>query len=171
VRHAAATICLALLATSSACTSKETYQQASIDAAGQLRAVTSRGRVLTVPQDSGQTGVEQVAVSPDRHTVGWIALYPNCCTTYPIPLKLVLLRPDSHRTVIGGGLPIWQWAFTSNSRQVVLRESPVHGESTVHYELRDAASGSLVTQADAGIADAPPDWARRVAGAAAATKR
>ena len=66
-RNAAVALCGGALI---ACSSRDTFQQASLDASGQVRAVTSRGRVLQIPQDSGQTGVEQITLSPNKQAVG-----------------------------------------------------------------------------------------------------
>lgn len=150
-----------------ACSSHETFQQANLDASGEVRAVTSAGHVVQVPQLSGQAGVEQIALSPNHQALGWLSLYPNGGTTYPIPLALTVLRPDARKTTIKADLPIWQWAFASNDKQVVLREAPVHGSATTHYELRDARTGALVASADvdANPASKPPAWARSVVAA------
>jgi len=73
-----------------------------------VRIALANGRVIRPPKASDEVGFDQVALSADRRIVGWIALYPNCCTSYAIPLKLVLPRTDGRPTVIGNGLPIWQ---------------------------------------------------------------
>jgi len=161
-----------LLALLAACSSGETFQQANLDASGDVRAVTSAGRVLQVPQLSGQAGVEQIALSANHRALGWLSLFPNAGTTYPIPLALTVLRPDARKTTIKVDLPIWQWAFASNDKQVVLREAPVHGATPTHYELRDAQTGALVasTDVDANPASKPPEWARSVAAAPETSK-
>lgn len=159
-----ATVAMSVTALLGACSSHDTFQQANLDASGQVRAVTSRGRVLQIPQDSGQAGVEQITMSSNKQAVGWLALYPTGGTTYPIPLSLTVLRPDARRTTIKGDLPIWQWAFTSNDRQVVLREAPLHGQMPTRYELRNARTGALVASidVDADAARTLPSWARLV---------
>jgi len=153
-----------MLALLGACSPHEKFQQANLDASGEVRAVTSTGRVLQVPQVSGQAGVEQIALSPNHQALGWLSLYPNEGTTYPIPLALTVLRPDAGKITIKADLPIWQWAFVSNDKQVVLREAPVHGSASTHYELRDARKGTLVASADvdANPASKPPRWARSI---------
>jgi len=155
-----------------ACSKHETFQHANLDASGELRAVTSTGRILQVPQLGGQAGVEQIVLSPNHQALGWLSLYPNAGTTYPIPLALTVLRPDAAKTTIKADLPIWQWAFASNDKQVVLREAPVHGSAPTHYELRDARTGTLVASADvdASPSSKPPAWARTVVAAAEMSK-
>ena len=115
---------------------------------------------MTVPTDSQQVGFDQVAISRDHRVVGWLALYPNCCTSYPIPLQLVLLREDGRRTVIGDDLPIWQWAFVPGGRNVVIREAPVHGDAPATYELREIRTGRLIASIQKDSTTTLPPWAR-----------
>lgn len=139
----------------------QTYSRADIDTTGHVLIVTSRGREIRPPRDSGQVGADRIAISPDSTAVGWLALYPNCCTTYPVPLKLMLLVAGKRRTISGGGLPIWEWKFTEDTRYVVIRQAPLHGDAPMHFELRDVTSGRVVDSYDNGSRKkrAPP-WIR-----------
>ena len=139
-----------------------TYRQADVDATGQLRIVLANAHVIRPPKDSDQVAFEQVAMSADHRSVGWVALYPNCCTSYPIPLKLVLLRTDGGRTVISNDLPIWQWAFAADGENVVIRQAPVHGAAPMMYELRDIRTGRVIATAQSDSTTPPtalPAWA------------
>jgi len=132
----------------------ETYEQANIDANGQLRIVTATGKVIRPrrlparPNIGDQVGFDKVAISPDRRVVGWLALYPNCCTSYPIPLALVLYSNGKTRTFKGNELPVWRWRFEADGKQVAFEQETVHGGIGVHYELRDALTGRLVEEYD-----------------------
>ena len=139
-----------------------TFRTADVDATGQLRIVRSNSQVIRPAADSGQVGLEQVALSADHRTVGWLALYPNCCTSYPIPLALVLLRTDGRRTVISNELPIWQWAFVGDGRSVVIRQAPVHGAAPTFYERRDVRTGRVLAtaRADTSASESLPVWVR-----------
>jgi hypothetical protein len=70
--------------------SVETYVQATVDSAGQLHIKTHPGQDITPSKKPEQVGFDKPMVSPDKHQVGWLALYPNCCTSYPIPMTLVI---------------------------------------------------------------------------------
>lgn len=155
-----ASVALALVTRPSV--AQTTFRHVAIDSLGQLRIVLSSHRVARPRKDSDQVAFEQVALAADHRTVGWVALYPNCCTSYPIPLKLVLLRADGRRTVIGNELPIWQWAFAADGRNVVLRQAPVHGTSPMSYELRAIGTGRLIAaaQMDSATRTTLPKWAR-----------
>src|SRR3954465_6233451 len=139
----------------------QTYSRADIDTMGHVHVVTSKGREIHPPRDSGQVGADRIAISPDSTAVGWLALYTNCCTTYPVPLKLVLLVAGKRRTIAGGELPIWEWKFTEDTRYVVIRQAPVHGDAPQHFELRDVKTGRRVDSYDSGSnrKRAPP-WIR-----------
>jgi len=95
--------------------SAQTFHRTIVDSMGQLRLELAN-QIIQQPKDSGQVAFEQVALSPDRRIVGWVALYPNCCTSYPIPLRLVLRQANGDRMVIENELPIWQGAFASDGR-------------------------------------------------------
>jgi hypothetical protein len=141
-----------------------TFRRAEIDSTGQLRVDLANERVIRPPKDSNQVSFDQVALSADRRIVGWVALYPNCCTSYPLPLKLILLRSKGSRTAISNALPIWQWAFAADGHNVVILEAPVHGSAPTFYELRAIRSGRLMARirADSTSRTALPTWARAV---------
>ena len=89
-------------------------------------------------------GFDKIEISPDGASVGWVALYPNCCTSYPIPLKLVIYSSGKLRTFTGLGLPVWQWHFAAGGKQVAFYQETVHGGLGIHYELCDVASGRRI---------------------------
>jgi hypothetical protein len=138
------------------------FRRAEVDSLGDMRITLADNRIIRPPKDSTQTAVEQIALSADHQVVGWVILYPNCCTTYPIPLKLVLLRAGGARTVISNGLPIWRWAFAPGGRSVVIRQAPVHGDSPTSYEQRDIRSGRVIATAVSSSTGALPEWAHAV---------
>ena len=144
----------------------ETYIQAEIDSNGQLHILTKRHREILPKKEPEQVGFEKVEIAPDGRSVGWLALFPNCCTSYPIPLKLVVYAGDNPRSFTGTGLPIWRWCFQAEGKQVAFEQETVHGGTGVHYELRDIATGALVAQYDpdpnAEITPKPPRWVAEV---------
>jgi hypothetical protein len=141
----------------------ETYDSAMVDASGQLHIRTTDRRQIHPPNDPDQVGFDKAAISPDRLAVGWLALFPNCCTSYPIPLKLVVLVSGRVHTFVGTGLPVWKWRFDSTSQQVAFYQETVHGGMGGHYELRDIATERLVAQYELSDSGPPPPWVRPVA--------
>ena len=140
-------IVLSGLAASSPCCAAETYLGAVVDTAGDLRIERAKGRAVVLRKDGEQVGFDKLAISKDGRSVGWLALYPNCCTSYPIPLKLRVCSRGHVRT-FEGDLPIWRWKFTGDGRQVSFEQETVHGGLGIHYELREVATGRLIAQYD-----------------------
>jgi hypothetical protein len=143
-----------LVAAAGVSAATDTYIEAKVDIDGGLRIVTASGKVVRpkqLPKRStlgDQAGFDQIKISPDGHIVGWVALYPFCCTSYPIPLTLVLYSSDRTRTFNGSGLPIWRWCFVADGKQIAFEQETVHGGIGVHYERRDVANGRLLEQYD-----------------------
>src|SRR5262249_4945917 len=136
--------------------STESYQSADIDADGNLRIRTVDRRTIVVPKGGfpiagevfgKQTAFENPEVSEDRRAVGAQAMFVNCCTSYDIPLQLVVHSGSkTHR--FEGGLAIFDWHFVDGGRRVVFSQQTVHFSCTVHWELRDVASERLLATAD-----------------------
>lgn len=124
----------------------EGYQRVWIDQAAALHIVTTDGRDIVPQRDAEQVGIDKVVISSDGLAVGWVATYPNCCTSYPIPLKLLVYANGELRTFTGTGLPIWQWQFQASNKHVAFRQETVHGGLGIHYELRDVLSGQLIAE-------------------------
>ncbi len=100
---------LLLLAAPLASQTPETYDTAMVDASGRSHIRTTDRRQIHPPKDPDQVGFDKAAISSDRLAVGWLALFPNCCTSYPIPLKLVVYVSGRVHTFVGTGLPVWRW--------------------------------------------------------------
>ena len=153
-------LCAALLLRTTPSSAQRTIRQAVLDSTGgRLRVVLSNHRVIEPPRDSDQVGFAQVAISADHRVVGWVSLDTNCCTSYPIPLELVLLSATGRRTVIRNALPIWEWSFAPGGQNVVIRQRPVHGDAPETYELHDIGTGRLLASATADSTPLP-SWIR-----------
>ncbi|MGN6512560.1 MAG: hypothetical protein ACTHKZ_03180, partial [Lysobacteraceae bacterium] len=131
------------------------YRAAELQAdGGQLRLTTREGAVAWAPLDrAGEQGPQAAFAEPriaaDGRTVGWLALYPGCCQSYPVPLQLVLFRDGRVlRAFIGAGSPVWHWRFADGGRAVAFVQRPTHGAAPDHYELREVASGRLLAAFD-----------------------
>jgi len=144
-------LCAASVTLASSASAADRYVSASVDEAGALRIVTSDGRTIVQGKEREQVGFDKVAISLDGVSVGWLALFPNCCTSYPIPLKLMVYSAGKLRSFTGSGLPVWRWHFTGDGKQVAFSQETVHGGLGVHYELRDIGSGRRVAQWDPTI--------------------
>ncbi len=93
---------------------------------------------------SEQEAFDKPQISADGHTIGWLALTPNCCTSYPLPTGLVVFRNGRIVQDFAEAPPIWRWAFVHNATQVAYAKHPPHGRFTVEYKLRRISDGTLV---------------------------
>jgi hypothetical protein len=134
----------------------EMYELADIDADGSLRIVTTVRKTIVVPKGSfsgagesfgTQTEFGKPVISADKRAVGAQAMFANCCTSYDIPLQLVVYsRGKTHR--FEGGLAVFDWHFVDGGRRVAFSQQTVHFACSVHWELRDVATERLVAEAD-----------------------
>ncbi len=155
-------VLLFLLGQASLSAAGESYAATLIDPAGQLHITTKHKREIVPKRASDQTGFSDANISADFRAVGWLALYPNCCTSYPIPLKLVVLANGEQHHFTGSGLPISRWCFWGQGKQVAFEQETVHGGMGVHYELRDIETGGLADKyepdANPSVVTKPPKW-------------
>src|SRR5258705_1691297 len=122
------------------------YVSATVDDQGVLRILTKGGREIVPIKEPEQVGFSKPQISEDGRVVGWLAEFPNCCTSYPIPLKLVIYSNDRVHTLTGIGLAVSRWAFQAGGKRVAFEQETVHGGLGVHYELRDVATGGLIAE-------------------------
>lgn len=131
-----------------------------IDPNGNLRITTSDRRIIVVSKEGEQSSFQEPIVSADRTAVGAQALYPNCCTSYDLPLQLVVYADGKAHRFTGSGLPIFQWHFADGGTRVAFGQEPAHFGCSVHYELRDIQSERLIDSADVpqpcGLRPNPP---------------
>lgn len=139
---------------------RETYSQAAIDSSGALRITTSDGRSVVVPKEGEQRSLGEPIMSVDRTAVGSQAYYENCCTSYDIPLQLIVYSNGKVHRFTGSGLPIFRWHFADAGTRVAYGQETVHFACEVHYELRDIESERLIDSADVpqpcGLRPDPP---------------
>lgn len=104
----------------------------------------ARREPRSVAKAPDQVSIRALAVAPDRASVGWLAEMPNCCTSYPVPLALVVYRPGLPMLRLGNGMAIWGWGFRERGSQVAFVSSPTHGDFPGTYQLYEVRSGRLV---------------------------
>jgi hypothetical protein len=135
-----------LLAIASVIASTGQYATATLDETGNVVIVTESGQRITPSKDEDQVGAAQVKVSPNLRSVGWLALYPFCCTSYPLPLKLFVQNGGRLLTInSSSGSPIWFWMFQNKGTRIAVREETPHGSKGTYYVLWDVRTGRRVT--------------------------
>jgi hypothetical protein len=166
VKVQACAVVLALLLTQSGV---DRYARVLVGDDGRIIVVTEDGRRIIPPADKEQRGIAGAAISPDRESVAWLALYSKCCTPEPRPMRLLILSGGKLRMVKGQfGEPIVHWQFQDGGRHVAFSEETPHGKRGVHYELWDARTGRRLADYkpaydESGRVTArpnEPDWVR-----------
>lgn len=145
----------------------ETYAAASLDANGNLVIVKTNGQIVTLRKEGEQTSFSAPRISSGRTAVGAQAMFANCCTSYDIPLELVVYAGGRIHRFKGIGLPIFQWDFADSGARIAYGQEAVHFSCETHYELREIASERLLesvnvsqpcSQASESGSEKLPDW-------------
>jgi hypothetical protein len=117
------------------------------DSGTRLVITADDGSQFAAPMFGEQVGFQQPRISSNGKNVGWLALYPNCCTSYPIPLRLVVLDQSRRlHTFEGIELAIFKWCFLPQSTSVAYMQTVVHGSNFEHFEVRSISSGDLLAE-------------------------
>lgn len=143
-----------LLAVAMQCFSNEVFIKTTINNAKELNLITKNSQNITIKMEPfqigsdklEQVGFDHIKISNDGSAVGWVSEYPNCCTSYPIPLKLSIYTNNKLYNFTGNGLPIWDWDFSSDGSKVIFHQETVHGGLGIHYEIREIKTNKLVDQ-------------------------
>ena len=162
MRIAAVSLCLftmAIPAPLAAQSHSFAITNASIGADGRVH-VEENGRKIVYPKERGQVSAEWLQVQGDGHAAGWLIDESNCCTSYPIPTRLVVIS-DGGKRVLSAGQMIYGWSFVADGAQVALSIGPTHGETIPHFLLYDTRSGRKLEEWWASESNTPaPLWSR-----------
>lgn len=152
--------CLLLAASAGAANAAPQIDRAYADSDGTVHIVLSGGKAVTMRKQKDQVGSDDIKVAPDHRTAGWLLLYPNCCTSYPIPLSIAIYREGRLRRRFRPGMMIYQWQFWEDGRQVAFCSGTVHGDQGVSCELHDVESGRKLAEFNGMPDEHSPVWAR-----------
>jgi len=127
---------------------------------GARHIVHSDGQDLEVPKEKDEVFDSTAPViSDDKHSAGWLVYYDNsCCTSYPIPLMLVIHRPAGPLLRLNGGRMICAWHFLAGGKRVAFYTNTVHGDFAPHYELYNVRTGRLIEKLDGPLDEKSPTW-------------
>ena len=112
-----------------------------------------------------QEGFSDVQLAEDRETIGWAELYDNCCTSYSVPLAIVLYRSGKVQCHLQSGQMMWNWMFLDRGTRVAIVWGPIHGPEIGDYKLYDAKTCKVLSQVygDAesqALKPDAPEWAK-----------
>lgn len=110
-------------------------------------------------------GFSDVHLAADRQTIGWTIDVENCCTSYPIPLRVVIFRHGKVLHTFEQGQMVWSWMFFLGGKRLAVVFGLTHGPEVGDYRLYDVQSGKLISEVfgDEGTQSLRPDapeWAK-----------
>jgi hypothetical protein len=114
-----------------------------------------RGQVVLAPRTgASQNRFSAVKVSSNGRYVGWLAQYPNCCTSYSLPQSLVVHNGlQIVRIISANGPPIFEWKFGDSSKSIAYKQEYPHGGSPRYFfEVRISDGKVLPKLASSAIA-------------------
>lgn len=152
-------LCAAILFAFTLFAAGPVYRSASIDGNGQLRIGPAFGKEIVPRRLPTQTAFSDPRIAPNGRAVGWLVEYPNCCTSYDIPLKLAVLNSGRVRHLFGGSQMIWDWDFKDDGRNVAYSTGPTHG-GAAECTLADVETGKIVAHWWVRDDQTPPVWAQ-----------
>lgn len=112
-------------------------------------------------------GFSGVQLADDRRTLGWTTDIENCCTSYPVPMGVVVLRDKKVLHKIYPGLGVWAWMFVQGGERVAIVTGQTHGPEVGDYRLYDVSSGKLISEVWGdeklqSLKPSAPEWAKRL---------
>jgi hypothetical protein len=91
-------------------------------------------------------GFSDPQLAEDKNTIGWTELYDNCCTSYAIPLVLVVSKSGAIIRRIQQGQMVWYWTFLDGGKRVAVVWGPTHGSDAGDYQLYDVKTGRMLSE-------------------------
>lgn len=133
--------------------------------AGNVHFLFSDGDEFTPPKNltnsqGRQVGADSAKIAGDGQTIGWLATFPNCCTSYPIPMALVIYKLRHPVRRIESDQMIWRWMFVAGGSEVAFVQGPTHGTDIGDYKLCDTKTGKLLSNLYGPLSDNSPKWAK-----------
>jgi len=152
-------LCVLIVITCAVTAQAQEIERAISCPRGTVQVVFKNGKNTTVAEERDQVDHGEFIASRDGHAVGWTEMFPNCCTSYPIPLVVTIYR-NGHVRRFRSGMMIYQWQFWKDGVQIAFCSGTVHSDRGVTCELHDVASRRTLASFEGMPNDQSPDWAR-----------
>jgi hypothetical protein len=125
-----------------------------------LKKNTDKERVFNA------VGFSQVQLADDEKTLGWAVQVENCCTSYSIPLSIVVFRSGQVLHSFEERM-VWNWMFVPGGKQLAIVWGATHGPEVGDYRLYDVASGKILSEVWGdekiqALKDDAPNWAKQL---------
>jgi hypothetical protein len=125
-----------------------------------LKKSTDKERVFNA------VGFSQVQLADDEKTLGWAVQVENCCTSYSVPLSIVVFRSGQVLHSFEERM-VWNWMFLPGGKQLAVVWGATHGPEVGDYRLYDIASGKILSEVWGdekiqALKDDAPNWAKQL---------
>lgn len=127
---------------------------------GLAHIVSASGEDRAIGREPEQVAVESLQLSSDRRAVGWLVEVKNCCTSYPIPTRLVIYDETGRKHIMTDGLMIYDWKFAQNGHAAAVSSGTVHGMTYRNLTLYSVSSGKALQHWEGNQDAVPPPWAQ-----------
>jgi hypothetical protein len=114
------------------------------DRGARLEILDRAGSTWLAPKQGDQVGFQSPKIAPGGSYAGWLALSPFCCTSYPIPLALIVLDTQGQIRAFQGPQATFGWCFERGGTAVAYKRAFLHGATPELYELRRIQDGALL---------------------------
>jgi len=91
-------------------------------------------------------GITDPKLADDKQTLGWTVNSENCCTSYSVPLGLVIYKSGKIIRHIDGPPMVWNWMFVDKGKRVAVVWGTVHFAETIDYKLYDVKTGHTISE-------------------------
>jgi hypothetical protein len=160
-------VLLAAFVSFSACAQSHFASFALTESGARLEIRDQSGSVWNAPKPDGHVGFQSPKIAHGGRYAGWLALAPNCCTSYPIPLALMVLDTRGQLHEFKGPQATFGWCFELGGTAVAYKRELLHGATPELFELRRIQDGALLrrfevpVEVSTGEAPMPtlPKWA------------
>jgi hypothetical protein len=106
-----------------------------------------------------QASIDQPIVVADGRTVGWLVNFPNCCTSYPIPLMVVFFCGGRIIRRVTPYRAVFKFSFVDGGRKAAYFMDTLHGNIDPECVLIDIESGKQLGHWRRGEGQLP-SWAQ-----------
>ena len=124
---------------------RERYVFAALDPIGNVVARTADGTTRVIPKGDDIQSFSEVRIAKDGTAVGATAWTYECCQSYPIPTRVMVLRAGQVRPFDVGGLSVEAWHFVPGAAQIAMSGTQ-HHVFCAHTFVLHLATGTIVAE-------------------------
>lgn len=114
-------------------------------------------------------GFSDVKLAADKQTVAWTIDVENCCTSYPLPLRVVVFRNGHVLREFDTMQMVQDWMFLNGGARIAIVTGFPHGPQIGDYRLYDVKTGKLLSEVfgdekTQSLKHDAPQWAKFLEG-------